>query len=353
MWWGGGSVSDDTRCDKKYVVCPPKSATEMVGSGYFYNHTITSERTVSLGLGTASIVLQKRHRDFAFSIQKESRDSGCVNLLLDNGAGKVRCGCAGSSHDDPAFSEKYDTFDVEMMYLDLRNDVVVIKEITNSIDTSDLQNTAKTTTVDVFTGYESQAVYPFVYEAGIPIVESIKYKMYVGTTETELHSEDVGRGYPFLYLLMPTYPKSNFGDAVIVTQWATEIEWYRQDRRDKYGDGQDGDAYLFWPEWGQSCGKLSQALDAANRDLIYNLSYAEGLKLEGSEGPPELALNKKFQGSIAFDVEHNMFYSIAVPDSEYAVTPGEVLNQKLTRGGAEVPIPNKEGSDRWFPIAPL
>ena len=360
-------MSEDPRCQNpRYRPCPAMATTVMVGHSQEYVHTITSDRNVSFTAGSLGFIMQTRKRGFNFHFDLEHEES-FIRLITDSPLmDAVGCEYTSSGSSDIGFHEDYETIDTELCFLDLRNDTAVTKEIRNTVKTEGLQNDAPTDRLNVFTGFETELFFPFIYNEGIPITEDITYSLYIGGSKTELNTESVARGYPFSYILMPTFPVSRLYNIHFNEEWAEDTDWYRQDLRRE----EDGDALLFWPEWCRSAGKMSQLLDTFNRDTLLRLNFIDeaDLPLTGDGPGVEVPTNKIFKGSVAFDVEGNTFYSIATPNNEYAVPPEHTVRNKLLVSASNTEIPveqiyeedgfggyTKKDSEHtcYYPIAPL
>ena len=360
-------MSEDSRCSNpRYRPCPAVSNTAGTGHSEEYAHTITSNRAVAFVAGALTLTLQSRKRNFNFHSNLTHSESFIRlvtdSLLMD----VVGCDYSYDRSADIGFLEDYETVDSELCYLDLRNDVAVVKELKNTVKTEGLENSAPVDRLNVFTGFETELFFPFMYNEGIPITEDIAYSLYIGGAKTELSTESITRSYPFSYILMPTFPASPLYNIHFNEEWADETDWYRQDLR-RY---EDGDTLLFWPEWCQSVGKMAQALDIFNRDTLLRMALAApaDFPLTGNSPGAEVPTNKTFRGSVAFDKENNVFYSIATPVSEYATTPEYTITTKLTVDGVDVPILTEQISVEsvgggyikkesehtcYYPIAPL
>jgi len=339
-------------CDEpKYTCGAKRDAT--TGTSKYANIDVSCSRDIVLACGETSITIQHRDRSFSYSMSESSSLSGYYLIAVLDLFETLYSPCwSGSTYSyTDSFSDEYNTTDVALYYLDLRNDIVVTQEVKNSLKVSKDDSTAPTGTISVFTGYDAQNYSSYVFES-IPIEETVTYNLYIKGVVTELDSELINRAYPGPNLLMPSFPWSPWGIR-IDTAWAKEIDWYRQDLRKGIGDDQDGDAYLFWPDWCQSCGKLSQTLDASNRDLIYTLDHTTEPTLSGSWSMTEIVLNQAFTGSVAVDKDKNIFYSIATPSEYYKVNSPMTLSQKLVVKGADAAIPTDCECDTWYPIAPL
>jgi len=364
-------------CDEpKYTCHETKEAA--VGSDAVFTLRNSSERNISIVVGGTTIKTQERTRELVYSKHEGYQLTAPFWIVADGEL--VMCSSGVNNTLTGTFSESYDTRDTELMFLDLRNDIAVTKEVTNKQKITNAESTADTDFISIFTGYDSQMYNSYVFES-VPIFEEITYNLYQAGVKTELGNQSVYRSYPILNLLMPTFPSSPWGIR-INTEWALDVDWYRQDLRSGAGDGNDGDAYLFWPEWGQSCGKLDQDLDETNRALFNVLLHADEseLPISGKYSATTLRSNTFFRGSVAVDTLGNTFYSIAIPTDAYATHPKYLHANELKIAGSAVAIPTEDVKDRvmdgedqatgasgelvwtdtkeseytsWFPIAPL
>lgn len=336
-----------SNCADPMYTCPAWETVTLVSGKDFKSELgVTVDRTVSLTLGRP-LVLQRRERLFQYSDRDMYQLSG-VKALVEAGGWYQTCYGSVDTDFSATFSDVYTTLDTELLYLDLRYDVVVTKEITDVMTATDAhRDEMPGTSVRVFTGYETVSFHPVMFST-IPIERTVTHNLYIGGSKTELHSESVHRGSDSAMLLMQSFPTSAFG-ITILTEWAQEIDWYRSD----LNIAADGDRLLFWAPWHRQCGDMNQVLDQFNRNLIADYDSTQSNVTSEFGQNPGMNQAKLFRGSVAFDAARNMFYSIAVPDTIMSTTPGYVRRQKLVINNMMVPIPTDAESDVWFPIAPL
>jgi len=317
-------------------------------------YTVKEDVLITLKAGATTIDIQTRNRNLEYSENRSMtyNPGMVVATSYTNSAGDiyyVHCGNNRSGAESATFSDYFETLDTEILYMDLRNDTVVIKEVYNKIQILGTDSTSPKTT-NIFTGYDASTYFTYVFD-GIPIEETISFFIVIAGVKTLLHKEEVAKGFPYLALVMDTFPVSAWGIR-FTEAWANEIEWYRQDLR-KTPD-KDGDAYLYYPEWCSNMGKMVQSLDRGKAGLKYELDHQLTQEdISGSYGSPEITIASMFYGSVAFDKDKNVFYSIATPAEYYKIDPVLTLNQKLLIKDVETEIPIDCECDVWYPIAPL
>lgn len=334
-------------CTGLLWTCPNWSkVNKKIGNDTRNTLTDSVNRTVTMQLGSLELILQSRSRIFNYT-DKDIWSTTNAKAVADSGT-YVVCADTGSSEFSCTFSDVLTTLDTEVCYLDVRNDVIVTKEITDIMTATDnFRQAAPTESVSVFTGYESTNFHPVMFGT-IPIEQTVVYNLYIKGIKTELHKEQIHRGSDNVFLLMESFPSSAFG-ITINTAWAKDVDWYRSDLNVDL----DGDRLLFWPPWLRQCGQLNQSLDEFNRDLIkqYDIDQKDINNTVGKN--PGINQTKIFLGSVAFDKDKNIFYSLAIPETVMSTDSEYILKQSLICAGVATKIPTDSESNVCYPIAPL
>lgn len=358
--------------DPSYTCGDKRSAVTGTSSSTGINTGV--DRSIELTVGEATVTMQTRKRTYDYTDSRVVVISGFRWIVYNNEFSP--CYTASSTFES-TFSEDYATLDTEILFLDLRYDIVVTKETKESLKLTDADNKAESDSVSVFTGYDSTFLHPYVFETA-PISRDITFNLLIGSEKTELHTEHIDAGYPDdINLLMPSAPEQGAnGWKINGPAWAIPFPWYIQPNHKE----SDGNQWLFWPPWLRAIGTVNDAQDKINRDLVYE--FRNGGGRSGIAGSPQLIVADFFKGSVATDADGNRFYSMAIPSNSQLVNPEYKFPIKLIVDGVEVEIPTEQVRDRvmegtppvqkkdskgelvwtdakdsehnvWYPIAPL
>lgn len=287
-------------------------------------------RTITLETSFFSATIQTRTRDFSYSgVEGWTLGSPYFQWSI-SGDFKTLEG-DWSSEWTATLSEDFTAVESQIRFLDMRNNIIVTKDITRSVrfgkTSTDVVNNAPPGAAKLLHSFH------FNDMPGKAITKETIHDP--AATEIFSRSEDISQGDLWLAMIEP------FGFNA-----ASDKDYY-----DFFTEKWlDGGIDLYWPRWIRSMADLDMTLDAEDRDrhleVIFKGNPAIPTREISAQGVPT---PQNATGSWAVDHDGNRFFSQSYP--------GGVHNQLRTAAGEitdPVAVMKIEGSNpKFYPVAPL
>jgi len=276
-------------CSEPAFTCG-ESYTDDTGSTAkdWLNHD--KERTVTLTMPDGgSIILQQRTRTFRYDSEGTYQQLG-VKLIQG-----VAFACIDGETEiyTANLKEYYRCLDTEILYMDLRNDLVVYRELIEVMDiTASSDESVQLTST-------WGPVQRHKFEIPSPVIDGTdKIKMYRKGTVTELSSRRTHRAYFDDIRLAALDQSADMNHAT--------FDFYRISDHYEADGGRD----MYWPDWLKVLGQINQALDETDASLRLGFVQYGDDPLNIETGAPTVANDPSPIGSFAFDYPGNFFMSV-------------------------------------------
>lgn len=334
----------------------PEFGTKSQGKSLRQTTAITHKQNMAftLTVGPHNIVINSRTRNYSYS-DANGYDNTDGKVIINTDGSPIDC-FNQTKFEGSGIAEDYSTQDCDILYVDLRNDLVVYQKNNQRMKFSQAQNER----IGLKSSFDDIYMYPYVLE-DVPISFTTQT---ICTALGVLHTETLAKGYAEgIRILMPLFgPGANplpFKFTMNGVEYdASEVDWYLINEGRRISDGNQ---YFWWADWHKAVGTNLEIDAAETARLSNNVLY--GITSQVAQSGNGI-ITKNFMGSAAIDKDDNRFYSMAI-------TPAigvPVKINKLVVGGAEIEIPKEkikveqpDGSFAeqdsehtcYFPIAPL
>lgn len=345
-----------------------------------------ASRVFTLKYGDKSLGINKRTRNYSYIHKEVTAKAGSVKWITDSEGAQTECSNY-SATTTGTINEDYTTTDITIQYVDLRNDLIVYTEVTQTLKFSGDNSGGAITNMDgshpgadsyghtgnlVYMKPYSVPLVPFVFES-VPITTVTK--IVCTAFDEPLFEETTHGGYwNGVRVLMPAFTDGspferpfNFGGTTYSN--AADVDWYYLPNH----VSADGDMFFWWADWHKSVG-VNNELDATAATKIndFGIAAENDNFLNSGNG---VAI-KDFMGSAVLDKDKNIFLSAAldvvsgqvvlvsklIVDGQKVEIPKEQIRDRVMDGGKQKmgkdgnPVwtdPKDSEYDLWYPIAPI
>lgn len=319
--------------------------TDTAISAYDVSSTLTQavDRTFVLVTGGNSVVINGRSRDYSYThLEHITQD----NFKYVAGDGYTAECFDYDLNIKGTITENYTTIDTTFHYVDLRNDLIVYTESTQTMEFSRVESGGVDNDGQLYgnlvwlatSGSDTPRV-PYIME-DVPITITNKI---ICTGIGVLHEETINSGYwDGIRILMPLFNGGDPRDHNITIDGTTynpaEVDWYYLPSHYLA----DGDQLFWWADWHKAVG-IHNEIDAEEA-----VRMADSFTHSGDRTSSNGIYTQDFTGAAAQDANGNVFFSAA-----FDVQSGKIVVNKLLVDGEETPIPTDVEIDIWYPLAPL
>lgn len=319
-------------CTDPAFDCGETKEATIAGSTTF-TYTQSKNRVSTLTVGTKDIVLNSRVREYRYEDAEGWSHTDHKWVIYPDGFGVAwfECYGTGDTTNDASISDSYQTVDTEVLFVDLRYDIIVYRQTTKSMHYEDTRDF----TIPLQTSFDDAHLYPFIFEQ-VPIQINEKLIYSKAGVETVLEETNSTSGYyDDINLLMPlfspgTNPRPTFFTlpahppyrTVAREYLASEVDWYYPLPHRE----QDGDMFLYYPEWLRAVGIYGD-LDQAEATARYAQSIGAIGNPASMSSDDNLQEATEFDGSVVVDPNDRVFYSIRNGNKVFnALTDGVLSN---------------------------
>lgn len=308
------------------------------------------DNSITLHIGTQAVVIRNRHRDTSIKLRDQWRypDDSFVCFNTVSGSSSLFYDEAQMASDFSAvLDEKYDTVDAVIIYMDLRNDVVIIEEFADNFA---YMKESFDSVQWIFTGATSNK-HALKIDATLPYAEIATNKVNgaIEVSDNINYNVDMGAG---LWLPLP---------------WSSGAPKNVEPDRDflLYNPGsrsEQGSHNFYYPTWIQSVG-IDHVLDeqekTAHLELIDDNTISDAPVTTGFNTEIDIIVGVK--GSCAIDLSGNQFYSyrsikntgiskLIINGVERAI-PTEKIRERNPDG--TLSDPQTSAYTAYYPTAPI